>query len=181
LTAQRKIALAVNPRLLKFGMNLWPPFRGAGIRVRHIAPDYSQAIVSLRLGFTNRNYFGAHFGGSLYAMTDPFFAILATNRLGRDYTVAHKSGMIDYLEVARGTVTATLNLTDAQIADVMLKTASGQKYLPTFATDIVDDSGRLVARATHMLHIRRRSAAVEVTVGEQSARSTATHADRWTE
>lgn len=103
-------------------------------------------------------------------MTDPFFALLVMHRLGDDYFVAHKSGMIDYLEPAQGTVIASFHVTGAQIADIMAKTASGHKYLPTFAVDILNAQGQLVARATHMLHVRRRTP-VAVTLGEPSARS----------
>lgn len=176
LSAPRHFHL--NARLLRFGINLWPPFFGAGIRVRHIASDYSQVVTTLRLGLTNRNFVGSHFGGSLYAMTDPFFMILAHYRLGRDFAVNQKGGMIDYIAPARGTVTATLNVTDTQVADIHVKTASGAKYLPTFAADIVDRDGQLVARATHILHIRRKTPPINVTTGEPSARSAATHDPR---
>lgn len=154
----------MSPRLLRFALNLWPPFLGAGIRVRHIAHDWGGATVTLRLGLLNRNTRGAHFGGSLYAMTDPIFALLVASRLGPDYFVAHKSGMIDYLAPAFGRVTAQFAVTDAQIAEIMLKTASGQKFLPTFSVDIHNAQGELVARATHMLHVRRRTP-VTVAVG----------------
>ena len=56
--------------------NWWPPFRGAGIRVRDIAPDFRSATVELRMRLLNRNYVGTHFGGSLFAMTDPFFMVM---------------------------------------------------------------------------------------------------------
>ena len=79
----------MNPNLLRFGLNLWPPFRGAGIRVRRIAPDYRDALVELRHGWFNRNYIGTHFGGSLYAMTDPFHMVLALQRLGPEIGRAH--------------------------------------------------------------------------------------------
>jgi hypothetical protein len=71
-------------------MNLWPPFRGAGVRVRHIAPDWREAHVELKFGLLNRNYVGTHFGGSLYAMTDPFYMLMLIHLLGPDYVVNHK-------------------------------------------------------------------------------------------
>ena len=77
----------MSPRLLRWGMNLWPPYLGAGIRVRSIAADWSEASVELRLGLLNRNYVGTHFGGSLFAMTDPFYALLLMHRLGERYLV----------------------------------------------------------------------------------------------
>ena len=72
---------------LRLLMNLWPPFIGAGIHVERLAPDYREAVVRMRLGLLNRNYMGTHFGGSLFAMTDPFFALLVMHNLGRDYVV----------------------------------------------------------------------------------------------
>ena len=64
------------PWLLRLAMNLWPPYLGAGIRVRRIAEDFREIVVEMPLRLRNRNYFGSHFGGSLYAMTDPFFALM---------------------------------------------------------------------------------------------------------
>ncbi len=72
----------VSARTLRFAMNLWPPFVGAGIRVRHIAPDFRSVTVDMRLRWTNRNYVGTHFGGSLYAMVDPFLMVMLLHNLG---------------------------------------------------------------------------------------------------
>ena len=82
-------ARAISSHRFNFGatgirrlLNLWPPFRGAGIRVREIAPDFRIATVELRMRLLNRNYVGTHFGGSLFAMTDPFFMIMMMQNLG---------------------------------------------------------------------------------------------------
>ena len=61
---------------LRRWINLWPPFLGAGIRVQHIAPDMRAVDVEMKLGFWNANYVGTHFGGSLFAMTDPFLSLI---------------------------------------------------------------------------------------------------------
>ena len=34
---------------VRHGMNLWPPFAGAGIRIQRIAPDWHEVDVGLRL------------------------------------------------------------------------------------------------------------------------------------
>src|SRR5258705_4322458 len=83
--------------------NFWPPFRGAGIRVREIAPDFSHCTVELRMGLLNRNYVGTHFGGSLFAMADPFFMVLLMKRLGREYVVWDKSRTVRFPKAPRGT------------------------------------------------------------------------------
>ena len=41
------------------------------------------------------------FGGSLYAMTDPFFALMVMHNLSSDYVVWDKSASIDFLAPAR--------------------------------------------------------------------------------
>jgi hypothetical protein len=53
-------------------INFWPPYLGSGVKVIHISPDVRSIEVRMDLKFWNRNYVGVHFGGSLYAMTDPF-------------------------------------------------------------------------------------------------------------
>jgi acyl-coenzyme A thioesterase PaaI-like protein len=142
--------------MLRLAMNLWPPFRGAGVRVRHIAADWHEARVELSLGLLNRNYVGTHFGGSLYAMTDPFHMLLLLHLLGPDYVVNHMGGRIDYLAPARGRVSATLRIDDAEVEAIRERVDAVGKDTPAFSADIRDAKGVVVARATHTLHVRRR-------------------------
>lgn len=46
----------MSPRLLRWVMNVWPPYVGAGIHVRSISADWSEAAVELRARLLNRNY-----------------------------------------------------------------------------------------------------------------------------
>ena len=142
--------------LLRHGMNLWSPFRGGGIRVKRIAPDYREIEVELSLKWHNRNYVGTHFGGSLYAMTDPFYMLMLIHVLGPGYMVSHKSGAIDYLIPAKGKVHARFALDDATIDEIKARTAGGEKYLPVFRVDVRDAAGQVVARVTHTLYVRLR-------------------------
>ena len=136
--------------------NWWPPFRAAGIRVREIAPDFRSATVELRMKLLNRNYVGTHFGGSLFAMTDPFFMILMMRNLGPEYTVWDKQGTVRFLKPARGTVTARFHLAEERIAEAREATAAGQKFEPVFRVDIVDEQGVTVADVEKTLYIRRK-------------------------
>ena len=56
-----------------------------GIRVKRIAPDMKAVDVEMKLRFWNANYVGTHFGGSLFAMTDPFYMLMLMANLGCDY------------------------------------------------------------------------------------------------
>jgi hypothetical protein len=79
-----KKALKRNMRIL---MNLWPPFLGAGIRVKRLRPDWRLIDVEMQLHRWNSNYVGTHYGGSLYSMVDPFYMLMVIENLGCDYTV----------------------------------------------------------------------------------------------
>lgn len=137
-------------------MNLWSPFRATGIRVTRIAPDYREIEVELSRSWHNRNYHGTHFGGSLYAMTDPFFALMLIHALGPEYFVTHKAGAIEYLIATKEKVHAHFSLDEASIADIKAQTAGGQKYLPQFEIDVKTAAGEVVARVKHTLYIRKR-------------------------
>ncbi|HEX5130165.1 MAG TPA: DUF4442 domain-containing protein [Usitatibacter sp.] len=137
-------------------MNLWPPFRGAGIRVREIAPDFRSVTVELRPRLFNRNWVGTHFGGSLFAMTDPFHMIMMMQNLGREYIVWDKAGAVRFLKPAKGTVIAKFTLDPAEVDKAREATAGGQKYEPRFKVDIVDTAGVVVADVEKTLYIRRK-------------------------
>jgi acyl-coenzyme A thioesterase PaaI-like protein len=145
----------VPPKLFRRALNLWPPFRGAGIRVTRVSPDYREIDVKLRLGLLNRNYFGTHFGGSLYAMTDPFHALMMVRNLGGDYVVWDRAGAIDYVKPGRADVFARFRLDAAAIEQARERTAGGEKHEPVFAVDVVDASGDIVATVRKTLYIRR--------------------------
>ena len=149
----------VPPGLFRRGLNLWPPFRGAGIRVTRVSPDYREVDVELRLGVLNRNYFGTHFGGSLYAMTDPFPALMMLRNLGGDYVVWDKAGAIDYVKPGRADVFARFRLDPTAIEQARLRTAGGDKHEPEFAVDVVDAAGETIAVVRKTLYIRRVSPA----------------------
>ena len=146
----------LSPRLLRLVLNLWPPFVAAGIRVRHIADDMRSITVDLRLRFYNRNYVGTHFGGSLYAMTDPFFMLMVMHNLGHDYLVWDKAGSIDYVAPGRGRVWARFELADVDLQQILRMTEAGDKHLHVFSVDVRDDENMVIARVEKVVYVRRK-------------------------
>jgi len=144
----------MSPRLLRWGMNLWPPFVGAGIRVRRIAGDWSEARVELRAGRLRRNFVGTHYGGSLFSMTDPFYALMLIHRLGDRYLVWDQAASIDFVAPGRGAVSAVFSLAEAQVQAIRDQAAGGQKVLPEFDVEVKDEAGELVARVKKTLYVR---------------------------
>jgi hypothetical protein len=144
----------MNAQWLRRAMNCWPPFLGAGIRVKRIAPDFSAVDIEMRLTWYNRNYVRTHFGGSLYTMTDPFHMIMTLHRLGAGYIVWDKAGSVEYVAPGRGTVRAEIRISDEQIDDIRRRAANGDKVLPEFAADVVGEDGMVVARVRKTLYVR---------------------------
>lgn len=137
-------------------LTLWPPLLGAGIRVREIAPDWHYVRVQMRLGLLNRNYVGTHFGGSLFAMTDPFYMLMLLHVLGKDYRVLDHSAEIEFLKPGRGRVTAEFRLDPAHVARLRQEAADGSKLLPEFTVEVKDTGGEVVARVRRRIYVRRK-------------------------
>jgi hypothetical protein len=150
------MSLLKNPRTLKWIMNLWPPYLGAGIRVRKIAADWRSAEVCLTLRWYNRNYVNTHFGGSLFAMVDPFFMLLLINLLGREYRVWDKRADIEFVSPGRGTVTARFHIDDPLLDRIREKTRRGDKHFEKLSVVVKDESGRIVARTNKILYFRKK-------------------------
>lgn len=148
--------LARKVRFLRWLLNFYPPYFGAGIKVRYISPDFREVHVSMGLKWYNRNYVRTQFGGSLYSMTNPFYMLMLMENLGRDYIVWDKAAHIEFISPGKGTVHADFKIDEAMLNDVREHTANGEKYLPKYKATIRDDHGTLVARVEKTLYIRRK-------------------------
>ena len=145
-----------NSGRLRRWINFWPPFLGAGIRVKRIDPGMKAIDVEMKLRFWNANYVGTHFGGSLFAMTDAFYMLMLMANLGREYIVWDKAATIRYRKPGRGTVRAEFRLSDSQIDDIREKLKTLPKYEPTFTVEVRDECGTVVAEVEKLLHVRRK-------------------------
>jgi acyl-coenzyme A thioesterase PaaI-like protein len=146
----------MNPNALKLLINLYPPYWGTGITLKSISPDYREICIQMKMRWYNRNYVKTHFGGSLYAMTDPFFMVMLIHILGKEFTVWDKTATIDFIKPSQGTVTARFLITEEQIKEIMKNTSNGQKYLPEFSVNIENEAGETVARVVKTLYVRRK-------------------------
>ena len=141
---------------LKFYLRVWPPFLFAGIRVTHIADDFRYARVELRERWYNRNYVKTHFGGSLFAMTDPFWMIMVLRQMGGDYRVWDQAGDIQFLKPGKGTVVAEFKLDQAVVDELQAAAAGGEKVLRWFEVDVRNPAGETVARVRKQIYVRRK-------------------------
>lgn len=145
-------------RALRRWINFWPPFLGMGIRIKYIAPDMKAVDVEMKLRFWNANYVGTHFGGSLFAMTDPFYMLMLMSNLGRDYIVWDKAATIRYRRPGKLMVRAEFRLSDSQIDDVREKLKTLPKYEPVFTVEVKDEAGVVIAEVEKVIHVRKKQA-----------------------
>lgn len=150
--------MKVTPNRLRRVMNLWPPFLFNAIRVQEVAADWRSARVVLRKRWYNSNYVGTHFGGNLFAMTDPFWMLLLIQLLGRDYFVWDKAAEIEFVAPGRSDVFTTFTIDDAMLETIRAATRNGDKYLHWFDNEVRGTDGELVARVRKQVYFRRKPA-----------------------
>lgn len=150
------MTMKLSPRFLKFILNIYPPYLGAGIHISHISRDWSEIDVAMQVRWYNKNAVGTHFGGSIYSMTDPHLMLLLMQRLGKGYWIWDKAAEINFIKATDKRITAKITLDKAQVKEVIDKTASGEKYLPTFVIPVYDDQKNLIATVKKTLYIKKR-------------------------
>ena len=146
----------MRPWMLKLGLNLYPPYIGAGVTVAHIAEDWSLMTVKLTLRWYNRNYVGTHFGGNLFTMTDPFYMLMLMHRLGPAYKVWDQKAEITFVKPGKGTVVANMTVSEEQLEAIRAATVNGAKHFAEFDIDIVDEDGDVVATVHKTLYVREK-------------------------
>jgi acyl-coenzyme A thioesterase PaaI-like protein len=138
-------------------LNLWPPFLFSGISVREISKDYRFAKVRLKKTALTSNYVGTLFGGSLFAMTDPFYMVMILKNLGNGFIVWDKRSEIEYVSPGKSTVYAEFEIEDEDLAEIKREVAASGKYLKWFEVDIKTSDGTVVAVVKKQIYIRKKN------------------------
>ncbi len=137
-------------------MSLWAPNLFSGIRVKQFADDWTSATVQLHVNLFTRNYVKTAFGGSMSAMTDPYFFMLVMHQLGRDYVVWDTKGEIEFVKPGRGLLTARFAVTPEHVQELRERAQGGAKVLEWFETEITDAAGDTVARVRREVYVREK-------------------------
>jgi acyl-coenzyme A thioesterase PaaI-like protein len=124
--------------------------------VARVSEDLLTFEVRTSLHFWNRNYVGTQFGGSLYAMCDPFFMLILMEALGPGYVVWDKSAAIRFRRPGRGPVRATFYVPAEKVEEIRRAADGSPKVEPVFRVEVVDGEGEVVAEVEKTLHVRRR-------------------------
>lgn len=156
---ERQQAMNLKRRVKRWSLkllNLYPPYVGAGISVTGIADDLSWFEVQMKALPWNRNYFGTHFGGSLYSMCDPFFALILTEHLGPGYVVWDKAAQIRFKKPGHGTMRARFAIDPLDIDAIAAQADTERKVEPVFTVSILNDNNEVVAEIEKTLYVRKQ-------------------------
>lgn len=146
----------VSPRALKHFMNVYAPNRGCAVKVKSFAKDWTHATVQMKVTRRTGNYAHTAFGGALQVMTDPYYVLLTTNQLGRDYVVWDTRAEIEFVKPGLGTLTAEFSVPAEKAQELRDRAQGGAKVLEWFETDIIDEAGDIVARVRREIYVREK-------------------------
>jgi len=137
-------------------VSLYPPYLGAGIKLKKVNEDFTRFEVQMKMHRYNRNIYGTHFGGSLYAMSDPFFVFIILNFLGKEYIVWDKSAKIEFIKPGKGTVKAVFEISKEKLEEIKQDTDEKGKNTYFFKTEIKNSENQTVAKIEKEIYVKKK-------------------------
>lgn len=145
-----------NVRQIAFFLNFYPPYLGAGVRIRMLKDNPKGLEIRMKLRWWNRNALGTQFGGSLYSMCDPFYVLLLMDRLGPEYVIWDKAASIWFLKPGRGTMRAVFEIPDERVEQIRADAETQGKTEPVFRLNVTDEAGEVIAQLEKTLYVRKK-------------------------
>ena len=149
--------MVVSENTLKWAMRLYPPLLFQGIWVVRFHPGFTGVDVKIHKSIVNRNYNGSIFGGTIYAATDPFYAVLfdqLLQRRGFKVRVWLKSASIQYLKPGRSHLFFSIKITDDMLDDAMNTLKVHGKFVKAYPMEIYSINGEHCASVMNEVYIR---------------------------
>ena len=156
----------LTPSVAKFLLNSWPPFWGAGIKITEISQDFRQVNVKLKLRWWNKNANRTQYGGSIFSLTDPIYALMLMRILGHQYYVWDKQAIINFIKPGTTDLFAEFVISQGQLDAILQQTVTGDKYFPIFDIHIKNAQGEVVSQVQRTLYVRKKTAYRELTTAE---------------
>jgi hypothetical protein len=149
--------MIVSEKTLKWGLCLYPPLLFQRIWVRRFHAGFRGVDVKINKSLFNKNYNNSIFGGTIYAATDPFYALLfdqLLQRKGFKVRVWLKSASIQYLKPGRGDLFFTVTISDDMLDEAILALTTTGKFVKAYPMELNSSSGELCATVMNEVYIR---------------------------
>jgi hypothetical protein len=151
--------MIVSERTLKWALCLYPPLLFQRIWVKRFHPNFKGVDVKISNSFLNRNYNGSIFGGTIYAATDPFYALLfdqLMQRSGFKVRCWLKSASIQYLKPGLSDLYFTITVTDDMIAEAEASLLTNGKFVKSYPMELFNKKGELCATVMNEIYLRTK-------------------------
>ncbi|MBY0244919.1 MAG: DUF4442 domain-containing protein [Sphingobacteriaceae bacterium] len=151
--------MILSEKTLKWVLCFYPPLFFQRIWIKKFHKDFKGVDVKISNSFLNRNYNASIFGGTIYAATDPFYAIIfdqLMQRRGFKVRAWLKSASIQYIKPGLGTLYFTLVITDEMIKEAEDTLRLNGKFVKSYPIEIFNKEGELCAIATNEIYLRDR-------------------------
>jgi hypothetical protein len=149
--------MIVSERTLKWGLRFYPPLFFQRIWVKKFHQGFRGADVKIYKSLFNKNYNGSIFGGTIYAATDPFYALLfdqLLQRQGFKIRVWLKSASIQYLKPGRSALFFTIIITDEMLNDAIEALNTSGKFVKAYPMEIKNSAGEVCATVMNEVYVR---------------------------
>lgn len=140
-------------RRYRFFMNWYPMFFGTGGKIVFWSHDSHEIHLKLRLSLWTRNLVGTMFGGSMFAAADPFYMVMLTYCLGREYVVWDKSASIRFRRPGKSTLYAKFELSDELLESFKKQVAEKGEIEHTFTIQWLNTEGVVHAESERNCYI----------------------------
>lgn len=151
--------MKVSERTLKWAMRFYPPLLFQRIWVKKFHKGFRGVDVKIHNSIWNRNYNRSIFGGTIYAATDPFYAILfdqLMQRKGYKCRVWLKSATIQYLKPGLTHLYFTIIITDEMIAEAEKALIEDGKFIKAYPMELFNEKGELCATVMNEVYLRNK-------------------------
>lgn len=148
---------SLRTRLMRWGINLYPAYRGTGARITYIARDWREVRIKLPLSWRTRNYVGTIFGGSIYGAVDPFPMLMLIKVLGPDYLVWDKAASVRFHQPGRSTLHTTIELDEEETESIKADLARQPSVDRVYHVGLKDEDGVVCASVQKTIYIRRKN------------------------
>lgn len=149
--------MVVSEKTLKWGLCLYPPLLFQRIWVKRFHKGFRGVDVKINKSLFNKNYNGSIFGGTIYAATDPFYALLFDQLLRREgfkVRVWLKSASIQYLKPGHGDLFFTITVTDDMLNEAIAAMNTTGKFVKAYPMEITNAAGELCATVMNEIYVR---------------------------
>ncbi|MGA1383127.1 MAG: DUF4442 domain-containing protein [Burkholderiaceae bacterium] len=143
-------------RLLHWGFNVFPAFRGTGGRLISVSPDFLTITARLRYNWRTKNIMGSVYGGSLFAVTDGPHPIMLMAALGPESVVLDKAASIRYRKPAYEDLTVQFHFSPEEILEIEHRLQRENEFEYQVSMDLTGMDGSVFATVDRTLYVTTR-------------------------